>query len=285
MLSLRQLYQHPAVHATQNPFQSIQQILELQNEQHSREWAACWENILAEGRQGPEDHRKYREKLDDFSPYVNKVTAGGVDETIWAQMIIPTITVHLKAVDRRTKDTSYESSAAAMHHALIMIPVATTILPGAWDINDLIFLLGDRITSDYMDSTRGKELAKMGGLEAQRSHHKRFEYEHGGIRFVIAACGSDRPAQVLHFTPNEPNRKPFEMMHMYNASGMRREHHLQQMILVRIRDFALAKVVISVVQSIMEGGARIALRGVHKEEKENVRNVIECFSRYMCTHE
>ena len=128
-LSLRQWYQHPAVLATQNPFQSIQQILELQNEQHSRAWATCWENILAEGRQGPEDHRKYRGKLDDFSPYVNKVTAGGVDETIWAQMIIPTITVHLQAVDRRAKDTSYAFSPRAMHHALIMIPVATTVFP------------------------------------------------------------------------------------------------------------------------------------------------------------
>ena len=125
----------------------------------------------------------------------------------------------------------------------------------------------------------------MGRLAARQSHHKRTEYEHGGIRFVIAACASDRPAYVLHFTPDEPHRKPFEMMHMYNASGLRREHHLQQVILVRIRDFALAKVVLYVVQSIMNDGARIALRGVHKEEAENVRDVFACSSGYNCRHE
>ena len=117
----------------------------------------------------------------------------------------------------------------------------------------------------------------MGRLAARQTHHKRTEYEHGGIRFVIAACGTDRPAHVLHFTPNESKRKAFEMMHMYNAMGMRREHHLQQMILVRIRDFALAEVVISVVQSIMKGGACITLRGVHREEKQNVSNLLKCF--------
>ena len=278
MPSLRQWYQNPAVHATQNDFQNIQQILELQDTQQSRKWAAIWETILAEARLEPEDHRKYRENLSDFSAYEQKVASGAVDLTIWKRMIIPTITVHLQAVDRRAKDPSYASSPGAMHHALIMIPVATTIFPGAWDINDLIFLLGDRITSLYMDSTRGKEVIGMGRLAARQSHHKRTEYEHGGIRFVIAACASDRPAYVLHFTPDEPHRKPFEMMHMYNASGLRREHHLQQVILVRIRDFALAKVVLYVVQSIMNDGARIALRGVHKEEAENVRDVFACSS-------
>ena len=253
----------PVVHATQSAFQNIHQILELQDDRQRVQWAEYWTEVLAEGREKPEERRKERLKLIDFSQYESKVASGDVDENIWRQMLIPTITVHLQGMDHRLNDPSYELSAQAMHHALVMIPVAPTILPGGWDITELIFLLGQSITSEYKASRRGQEVAEMGTLEHRQTHHKRFEYELGGIRFVVAACGSDRPAQVLHFTPAEGSKKPFEMLHMYNAMGMSRQHHLQQVILVRIRDLALADVVVSVVQSIMQGGARVLVRGVN----------------------
>ena len=267
------------VDATQSAFQNAQSVLELQDEQHLEEWGKKWTQILEEGRAKPEERRQNRLKgLADFSEYEAKVASGGVDLNSWRQMLIPTLTVHLQGMDRRGLNPGYETSAHAMQHVLVMIPVAPTLLPGGWDITDLIFLLGARVTEAYMSSQRGLEVAEMGRLEHRHAHHKRFEYELGGVRFVIAACAADRPAQVLHFSPTEAGRNPFEMMHMYNAMGLSRQHHLQQVILVRIRDFALAAVVVDTVQQILGGGARVMVRGSNKDPKDNVGDVLKKYT-------
>ena len=259
-------WKHSDVHATQqNPkFRTTFQLLQLQDKEMATEWIGYWSEKFQEGREKPEQRRQDRQgELRDFTDYEVKAAEGSVPLDIWSHMCIPALTVHLQKADPR-----FESEGRAFHHAAVMIPVAPTLIPGVWDVTDFIFMLGGLVADAYAKTERGREVQAMGALELRYVHHKRFQYELGGLRFVVAACASDRLARVLHFTPSEEGVKPFEMMHMYNAMGLNRQHHLQETILVRLRDFALVQVVIDVTQSILRGLSRVAVRAVNKDPVE-----------------
>jgi hypothetical protein len=97
-------------------------------------------------------------------------------------------------------------------------------------------------------------------------HHKRFEHEFGGSRFVVASCSSDRPAQVLEFAPNDQT-KPVEIMHAYNAMGLSKQHELTQVMLVRFRDFHMGNAIVDVVREQL-GVERVWVKPTSREGRE-----------------
>ena len=65
-------------------------------------------------------------------------------------------------------------------------------------------------------------------------HHKKKEYEMGSLRFLVNACGADRPASVLSFSPHADTdglSKPIEMLHWYVAMDLSKQHPMQQAML------------------------------------------------------
>jgi hypothetical protein len=184
-------------------------------------------------------------------------------------MMIPSITVHLQALNHREEDPNFHKSTHAMHYATAMIPVAPMILPGVWDIKDLLVLLKDNIRRLHAKSSRDKEIEKSGEMTFATTQHKCFEYEVGGLEFVLAACAEDRPAQVIRFKPTDENSKDFEMLHMYHAMGLSRQHHMQQIILARGRDFQLAQAVVAAAQEILEQTGRVTVTPVNKDKDLN----------------
>jgi hypothetical protein len=123
-----------------------------------------------------------------------------------------------------------------------------------------------------VDSERGQELSRLGTLTPREKHHKRQEHEYGGTRFVVAACCSDRPAQVLEFAPNDGS-KPVEIMHVYNAMGLSKQHEFVQVVLARFRDFRMGHVVVDVVREQL-GVERVWVKPISRNDTENVSNEI-----------
>ena len=80
--------------------------------------------------------------------------------------------------------------------------------------------------------------------------------EYGIYRFVVGACASDRPAATLIVSPNQNTgfRKPVEMLHWYVAMGLSKQHHLQEVMLARVRDIGLAQTLVRVVQRVLSVG-------------------------------
>ena len=93
----------------------------------------------------------------------------------WSHMIIPSFIVHLQALDKRKKDPDYHMTPSAMHFVNVTTPAAPTVVPGVWDVNVFVLLIGNKLAEAYGSSARGKHV--------RSGHHKRSEFEVGG-------CGS-----------------------------------------------------------------------------------------------
>ena len=175
-----------------------------------------------------------------------------VDLELWRRIVLPTMNVHLLGLDKRSKDEQFVNSPKAMHYCNICIPYAPMLFDGFHDTEALIADLLKRVKEKYSTSKRGKQVMQFGSLRTGTTHHKKKEYEMGGLRFVVSACSSDRLAAVLEFTPKEStdgqDLKKIEMLHWYVAMGLPKQHHAQKVMLCRVRDFALAQVVVDVIQ-------------------------------------
>ena len=140
-------------------------------------------------------------------------------------------------------------TSSAMHFVNVMIPAAQTVVPGVWDVDALVLLLGKKVAEVHGCSERGKEVKMMEKVEASTGHHT--EYASCGLRFVASACSSDSPDSIMFFKPSGEKRKAFEMLHMYNAQGLKRPHPKQQVILARVRDFTIAKSLVKAAQEAL----------------------------------
>ena len=218
-------------------------------------------------------HPKHREALlqclNDCKPrgrerqlttykYNDPQTTHTVDFAEWERMLVPIINVHLLDLDKRGADPAFEDSKDAMHYVNIVVPFILTLVDGVSDLNELIDALGKCVETKFRATSRGAELLNEGGsFRFYTGHHKRQQYEYGGIRFVIAACRSDRPAAILEYT-NAAGKK-IEALHWYVAQGLLHQQPLQTVVLARVRDIALAKCIVEVLQNRLHI-QRVALR-------------------------
>ena len=85
----------------------------------------------------------------------------------------------------------------------------------------------------FKDTPAYHSFLEAGEVSVFIGRHKKKEVEVGNVRFVVAACGSDRPAVVWqHFK--------LELLHFYQAMGLHRQHPSQQTLLARCRNFSVA---------------------------------------------
>jgi hypothetical protein len=189
-----------------------------------------------------------------------------LDMTVWKKLRIPTINVHLLSLEKREGDDSFYTSERAMHYVNVMIPFATTLLSGIHDLNQVLASLSVLIEAKYRASPRGQSLLKVGEIIIDTRHHKKTEYEYLGVRYVVSACSADRPAISISFQPTDTafRKKPVELLHFYVACGLNKQHDLQTIILARVRDFDMAKVVAQIAHEELEIG-HVSVRSVNKD--------------------
>ena len=93
----------------------------------------------------------------------------------------------------------------------------------------------------------------------------------GGLRFVVGACGKNRRASVLLFTPHDSSHgrglKKTEMLHWYVAQGWSKQHHMQQVMLCRVRDLTLAQQVVHVLKKTLRIG-HCSVRSLNTDNTE-----------------
>ena len=92
----------------------------------------------------------------------------------------------------------------------------------------------------------------------------------GGLRFLVSASASDPPASVLLFSPHADTpglTKPIEMLHWYVAMGLNKQLPMQQVMLCRLRDFEMAKVVVDVIKTQLKID-HMSVRALSKNEEE-----------------
>ena len=181
--------------------------------------------------------------------------AGDFDFDPWTSVVLPTMNVHVLGVDRRDGHQSYEISEYAMYYVNVCVPFSSCLS------DELMARLAALVHYEYLETDRGRELFQLGSLKRDIGHHKKKENEYGTYCFVVGACASDRLAATLFFYPH-PNtkfRKPIEMTHWYVASGFAKQHHLQEVMLARVRDIGLAQTLVRVVLKFLHvehAGAR-----------------------------
>jgi len=193
-----------------------------------------------------------------------------VDFKSWSQIVLPTMNVHLLGLHKRAKDNDFWQSPSAMHHCNICIPYSSKLFQGIWDPNVLIGKLVDLVLQRYSASARGRVVLRLGTLSKIIVHHKKKEYEMGGLRFIVSQCASDRPASVLLFSPHADTpglTKPIEMLHWYVAMGLNKQHPMQQVMLCRLRDFEMAKVVVDVIKTQLKID-HMSVRALSKNAEE-----------------
>ena len=97
-------------------------------------------------------------------------------------------------------------------------------------------------------------------MELGVGRHKKQELEYSGVRYIIEACRSDRPAIILRY--KRPG-KVIELLHFYIAMGLSRQHSRQRVLLARLRDFSLTHLLAGVCCGSL-GMNRVTVRATHK---------------------
>ena len=77
-----------------------------------------------------------------------------VDFVAWRQIVLPTMNVHLLALDKRNEDDQFVNSSYAMHYCNICIPFSPGLFDGVWDPNALIARLVECVMGKYSESPR-----------------------------------------------------------------------------------------------------------------------------------
>lgn len=232
-------------------------------EDDRHQWIHHWLQFL-DSNESVEPQRK----LPRYNPVWD--AAEGVDLESWSRIVLPTMNVHLLALDRRTNNPEFERSQSAMHYSNICLPFSTALFPGGWDANELMAKLVTLVLEKYSASSRGEEVAQLGELTMTVGHHKKKQFEYGALRFVVSACASDRPAFVLLFTPHEGNechKKPIELLHVYVAMGLSKQHYMQQVILCRVRDFQLSQALLDIIHVHLHV-PHVSVQALHKDAQE-----------------
>ncbi len=209
------------------------------------EWLRAWHKLLQDVAETPKAR-----VLPDYS-YLQREHASEFDWSLWRRMCVPTIHVHLLAVDRRESELDYEFSEHSMHYCNVCFPLVTCLSSQVCDANELIEALAKEVQDRFEASPRAMGLLAQGAsLSLRTGHHKKSEHEIGAARFVVSACASDRPAAILQFVPasGSPIKKSRELFHWYCAQGLDRQHHLQQAVLARVRDLEVAAIIVRVLQ-------------------------------------
>jgi len=193
-----------------------------------------------------------------------------VDFEAWKEIVLPTMNVHLLGLHQLPKTKEFVNAASAMHYCNICIPYSAALFCGSLDPNALISKIVDLVLLQYAESKRGVEVLQLGQISKRIVNHKKKEYEMGGLRFVVSACASDRPASSLLFIPHDDNpdvKKSIELLHMYVAMGLSKQHDMQRVILCRVRDFGLAKVIVDVTRTELQID-HLSVRELSKDAKE-----------------
>ena len=209
------------------------------------EWLQHWLKLLQDASETPKARA-----LPDYS-YLQQEHASVFDWSPWRKVCVPTIHVHLLSVDRRESEPEYESSEHCMHYCNVCFPLALCLSSEACDVNELIEALAKEVEHRFKRTARATYLLAQGAsITLRTGHHKKSEHEIGAARFVVSACASDRPAAILQLLPasGSPIRKARELFHWYCAQGLDRQHHLQQAVLARVRDFEVAAIIVQVLQ-------------------------------------
>ena len=147
---------------------------------------------------------------------------------LWTPVVLDAVSVHLtKLSDRGSEE------------ALVMVPVAWSLLQGWPDANLFLSSLSDEAAKLFRDTSRCRLLRETGTVERGVGQHKKEEHEVAGFRILLEACRSDRPAMLLVHTAIDAGQKT-ELLHVYAAMGLHKQHAAQQMCLARTRDFVAA---------------------------------------------
>ena len=146
----------------------------------------------------------------------------------WKQLGINAPTVSIENLNPRD---------ATKNRILITLPVAWSLEKTQKDINHLLGAVAARTLFNFISCTEGTELEKKGKLKPHIAWHKKDIYRVAGTDFIMSKCGSDRPAfTIRHDCVDEP----IELLHLYPAQGLKRQHILQQSCLAVVRNWHLA---------------------------------------------
>ena len=78
-----------------------------------------------------------------------------------------------------------------------------------------------------------------GRVVARVGHHKLSDKEIAGYRVFFPECNSERPAFIVEYLPTDGSRTR-ELMHLYPAMGLPKQHASVQMILGRMQAIYLS---------------------------------------------
>jgi hypothetical protein len=114
------------------------------------EWLQSWLKLLQDVSETPEPRA-----LPDYS-YLQQEQASEFDWSPWKSVCVPTVHVHLLAVDRRESEPDYESSDNAMHYCNVCFPLATCLSSAACDANELIEALAKVVEERFKQTPRAQ---------------------------------------------------------------------------------------------------------------------------------
>jgi hypothetical protein len=124
-----------------------------------------------------------------------------------------------------------------------------------------------KLTSAYV------RFEELNNLSVFIGRHKKIEVEVGNARFVVSACQADRQAVIW-------KSGRWELLHLYSAMGLEKQHSSQRTLLARCRSFTVADCVARAAMRLF-GVDRLSINPTCSDfdEREALMAVWKCHSR------
>jgi len=187
--------------------------------------------------------------------------------------LVPTIGIHLEHLHTK-QDAGYQYSDTATHSCNVTIALAPYLSDPEVDVEAVAILVASaalalfKRTSAYASfEDSNKKLSVFIG------RHKKTEVEVGNARFVVSACQADRQAVIW-------KSGRWELLHLYSAMGLERQHPSQRTLLARCRSFTVADCVARAAMELF-GVVRLTINPTcsDSDEREALMAVWKCHSR------
>ena len=139
------------------------------------QWIDEWLSFLKSEKDTPKC--RVLPAYDDLRNIVAEDSFAGVgvdhDYGSWADVVLPTLSVHVVGVDRRHGDEIDELSDLAMHHVNVCVPFSSCLCDDIPNPDQLMARLAIAVQSAYLETARGRHVLGMGVFKRGIGHHKK----------------------------------------------------------------------------------------------------------------
>ena len=232
---------------------------------HVSNWASLLCNLKIDEPSDPDlpEWPEYRAALLAGS-FLDTSMIASVDVHRIRPTLVPTVGIHLQHLHTKQQE-GCQYSDTATHSCNVTIALAPFLSDTCVDVDAVAILVASEALNLFKATSAYASFEESNNFSVDIGRHKKKEVEVGNARFVVSACCADRQAVIW-----KSGRR--ELLHLYLAMGLERQHPYQRTLLARCRSFTVADCVARAAMSLF-GVERLSINPTCSDLEERAELV------------